>query len=87
MCSWHLSAAAHDAFRLIVTLGDKLMKEKHTLLEWPLKMQCFPFSKQLLPFGGSFIMGMLRILNQPPPISPMLPAKKKKKSFRQEAIS
>lgn len=58
VCSSHLSATARDAFRLIVSLGDKLMEEKHTLLECPLKMQCFHFSKQLLPFGGSFIKGM-----------------------------
>lgn len=59
VCSWHLLATACNVFRLIVSLGDKLMDEKHTLLEWPLKMQCFHFSRQLLPFGGSFITGML----------------------------
>lgn len=59
VCVWHLSATARDAFRLIVSLGDKLMEEKHTLLECPLKMQCFHFSEQLFPFGRSLIKGML----------------------------
>lgn len=59
MCSWHFLTTACDVFTLTASLGDKLIKEIHTLLERPLKIQCFHFSKQLLPFGGSFVMGML----------------------------